>query len=101
MQETLVRFLGWEIPWRREQLPTHVVLPGEFHAQRSLAGYSPWGHKESDTTERLSLYFSIFTVAGNCVSPCHISTQYFYFIELEQTCTYTHTYTIHIHTIKF
>ena len=33
-------------------MATH--LPGELHGQRSLAGYSPWGHKESDTTERLS-----------------------------------------------
>ena len=89
MQETLVRVLCWEIPWRREQLPIHVVLPGEFHGQRSLAGYSPWGHKESDKTERLSLHFSIFTVAGNCVSPHNISTPYFYFIALEQTRTYT------------
>ena len=31
--------------------PTPVFLPGESHGQRSLAGYSPWGHKESDTTE--------------------------------------------------
>ena len=34
-----------------EWLPTPVLLPGEFHGQRSLAGYSPWGHKKSDTTE--------------------------------------------------
>ena len=34
--------------------PHPVFLPGESHGQRSLAGYSPWGHKESDTTERLS-----------------------------------------------
>ena len=32
-------------------LPTPVFLPGEFHGQRSLVGYSSWGHKESDTTE--------------------------------------------------
>ena len=31
-----------EIPWRRERLPTPVLLPGEFHGQRSLTGYSPW-----------------------------------------------------------
>ena len=43
-------------PWRREWLPTLVFLPREFHEQRSLAGYSPWGHKESDTTEPLTLY---------------------------------------------
>ena len=39
------------IPWRREWLPTPGFLPREFHGQRSLAGYSPWGHKESDVTE--------------------------------------------------
>ena len=33
--------------------PTPVLLPGESHGQRSLVGYSPWGCKESDTTERL------------------------------------------------
>ena len=42
-----------KIPWRRKWQPTPVFLPGEFHGQRSLAGYSPQGHKESDTTERL------------------------------------------------
>ena len=40
------------MPWRREWLPSPVVLPGEFHGQRSLAGYSLWGHKESDITEQ-------------------------------------------------
>jgi len=44
-----------KIPWRREWLPTPEFLPGEFHAHRSLASYSPWGCKESDTTERLTL----------------------------------------------
>ena len=39
-----------KIPWRRERLPTPVFWPGEFHGL-----YSPWGRKESDTTERLSL----------------------------------------------
>ena len=41
--------------WRREWLPTPVLLPGEFHEQRSLAGYSPWGRKELDMPEPLSL----------------------------------------------
>ena len=51
-----------KIPWRKEQLATPVFLSREFHGQRSLTGYSPWGHKESDTTEWLSLYsnFSLF-----------------------------------------
>ena len=43
-----------KLPWRRKWQPTPVLLPGESHGQRSLAGYSPWGHKESDTTERLT-----------------------------------------------
>ena len=38
-------------PCRREWLPTPVFLPGKTHEQRSLVGYSPWGHKESDRTE--------------------------------------------------
>ena len=44
-----------KIPWRREWLPTPVFLPGEFHGQRSLVGYSPWDCKESDMTEGLTL----------------------------------------------
>ena len=40
-----------KIPWRRKWLPIPVFLRGEFRGQRSLAVYSPWGHKESDTTE--------------------------------------------------
>ena len=36
--------------WRREWLPTPIFLPGKSHGQRSLMGYSPWGHQESDTT---------------------------------------------------
>ena len=42
-----------KMPWRREWLPTPVFLPGEFHGQRSLADYSPWGCKELDRTEPL------------------------------------------------
>ena len=49
---------GWEAPWRREWQPTPVFLPGEVHGQRSLVGYSPWGCKESDRTERLTLSLS-------------------------------------------
>ena len=40
-----------KIPWRRARQSTAVFLPGESRGQRSLAGYSPWGCKESDTTE--------------------------------------------------
>ena len=42
------------MPWRREQQPIPVFLPGEFHGQRSLEGYSPWGHIESDATDRIT-----------------------------------------------
>ena len=50
------RFDSWvgKIPWRRKWQPTPVFLSGKPHGQRSLVGYSPWGHKESDTTEQLS-----------------------------------------------
>ena len=40
-----------KIPWRRKWHPTPVFLSGESHGQRNLAGYSPWGHEESDMTE--------------------------------------------------
>ena len=43
-----------KIPWRRKWQPTPVFLSEIFHGQRSLAGYSPMGHKESDMTKRLN-----------------------------------------------
>ena len=52
VQERWVWSLGREDPWRGEWLPTPVFLPGEFHGQRGLAGYSPWVFKEPDTTEQ-------------------------------------------------
>ena len=51
-----------KIPWRRAWQPTPVFLSGESHRQRSLAGYSPWGHKDWDMTKQrifsLSIWFS-------------------------------------------
>ena len=49
-------FDSWDgkIPCRRERRPTPVFFLAEFHGQRSLADYSPWGHKESDTTDHLN-----------------------------------------------
>ena len=44
-----------KIPWRRKWQLTLVFLPGKFHVWWSLAGYSPWGHKELDTTEQLKV----------------------------------------------
>ena len=54
MQETWVQSLGWEGPWRRKRLRTPIFRPGEF---RGLD--SPWGRRELDTTERLSLHFTL------------------------------------------
>ena len=50
-QEMWVQPLGQEDPWRRKWQPTPVFLSREFYGQRSAGGYSPWSHKESDTTE--------------------------------------------------
>ena len=54
MQETLARSLGPEDALEEEMTTHPVFLSGEFHGQRSLEGYGPWGCKESNTTERLS-----------------------------------------------
>ena len=40
-----------KIPWRKKWQPTAVFLPGEFHGQRNLVGYSPWSCKKPDMTE--------------------------------------------------
>ena len=48
--------------WRRKCQPTPVFSPVEFHGQRSLEGCSPWGCKESDTTEQFSLHFTAWHI---------------------------------------
>ena len=53
MRETWVRSLGREDPLETEWQTIPVLLPGKFHGWRSLVGYSPWDHKESDMTEQL------------------------------------------------
>ena len=52
--------LFWQF-WRRKWQPTPVFLPGKFHRQRSLAGCSPWGHKESDMTECIVFWQHCFS----------------------------------------
>ena len=52
--QSQVRSLGWEDPLEKEMATHSIFLPGEVHGQRSLVGYSPWGHKELDTTEQLT-----------------------------------------------
>ena len=66
-----LRFDSWvrKIPWRRKWQPTPVLLPGESHGQRSLAGYSPWGHKSRTRLKLFSgwylqLYISAFLLAN-------------------------------------
>ena len=55
MQETQVRYMGWEDPLEKGMATHSSNLAEEFHAQRSLVGYSPWGCKESDMIEPLTL----------------------------------------------
>ena len=57
-----LEFNPWvgKIPWRRKWQPIPIFLPGKSHAQRSLAGDSLWGHKESDRTKRLAFTFQCF-----------------------------------------
>ena len=57
--ETQVYSLGWEDPLEKGMVTHSSILPGEFHGQRRLVGYSPWGRKKSDTTERNTFHFKI------------------------------------------
>ena len=59
-QDTWIPPLGQEDSWKREWQPT--LLPGESHGQRSLGGYSPWGHEESDTSEQLTLSCKVSSI---------------------------------------
>ena len=68
------RFDPWvrKIPWKREWQPTPVFLPGKYHGQRSLVGYSPWGHKELGMTEQLSTYLSVLLIAFKSKIPSKV-----------------------------
>ena len=65
-----------KIPWRRKWLLFPVLLPRDFHGQRSLTGYSPWGHKKSDTSKQLTLkswtlmFIKPLSVVCVCVCVC-------------------------------
>ena len=52
LQETPVQLLGWEDPLQKGMATHSGILAREFYIQRSLVGYTPWGHKESDTCNR-------------------------------------------------
>ena len=59
--------------WRRQWHPTPVLLPGKSHGRRSLVGCSPWGHEESDTTERLDFPFSLSCIGEGNGNPLQCS----------------------------
>ena len=65
MQETWVRSLGWEDPLERKMPPTPGFWPGEFHGL-----YSPWGCKESDTTEQFSPLYAAAATAAKSLQSC-------------------------------
>ena len=60
----------WCSAWRRKWQPSLVFLPGEYHGQRNLEGYSPGGHEESDTKERLSTHLGLWLleILEGCLS---------------------------------
>ena len=58
---------------RRQWHPTLVLLPGKSHGWRSLVGCSPWGHQESDTTERLHFHFSLSCIGEGNGNPLQCS----------------------------
>ena len=68
MQQTQIRSLGREDPWRRKWQPTPVFLPGESLGRRTLGGYSPRGRKELDMTEQL--HFLSAAAAANSLQSC-------------------------------
>ena len=83
-----------KISWRREWQPTPVFLPGESHGQRRLVGYSPWGRKESDMTEELTLSLFFPTSGGN---------HFIMYINIKLLCCLLETNTIlyvHYNSIK-
>ena len=62
-------FSLFDTPWH----PTPVLLPGKSHGQKNLVGCSPWGHKKSDTTERLHFHFSLSCIGEGNGNPLQCS----------------------------
>ena len=84
LQEIWVRPLGREDPLEKEMQPTLVLLPGESHGGRSLVGYSPWGRKELDTTERLHTHTKDPT--SSAASSAEVNTDYTVLIGSSDDC---------------
>ena len=72
MRENLY-YLYFKEPRRRKWHPTPVLLPGKPHGRRSLVGYSPWGCRESDLTERLHFCFSLSCIGEGNGNPLQYS----------------------------
>ena len=89
MQETRVRSLGREDPLEKKMASTPVFLPGESHGRRSLVGYSPWGRKESDTTERLHLHLTSYTVLDRFIHLYHQAIYLYSLYHLNVYITYS------------
>ena len=70
-----LRFNPWirKLSWKRNWLPTPVLLPGKSHGQRSLVGCSLWGCEESDATERLHFHFSLSRIGEGNGNPLQCS----------------------------
>ena len=81
------------MPWRRVWLPTSVFLSAQPHGQRSLAGYSPQGRKESETTERPHFHFSwkmrIKVLTTNAVEPWEVKNLHSKTKELQTRSNYS------------
>ena len=69
---TIFKFYS-EATRRRQWHPTPVLLPGKSYGRRSLVGCSPWGHEESDTTERLHFHFSLSCIGEGNGNPLQCS----------------------------
>ena len=94
MQETWVDPWVKDIPWKRKWQPTPVFLPGKSHGQKSLAGYSPQGHKPLDMTQQLNTTTSIYKVDNQHGPIDSTGNQIQYFVitykgkEFEKECIY-------------
>ena len=67
-----VQSLGWEDPLEEEMATRSSMLAGKFHGQRTVAGYSPWSHKESDTTKHAHIATAAQTILFSMTS--HVYT---------------------------
>ena len=86
IKEAKVLFLGWEDLLEEEMATCSSILPGESHGQRSLAGYSPWGPKESDMTESTHTH-TIFhkRLQANLLNLCPRGVHYLFYLDSKQT----------------